>query len=109
MKNVTEGNNTGITWELMEKLEDLDIADDIVQQVLNIQTKVTKLYHYARKKKLVSRGPKCWEQTANQVIMFLTGLYFDFQLLSPGYPRYAIRKRSTVKAEISYHSFVNEK
>ena len=29
MKNVTERNNTGIRWKFMEKLEDLDFADDI--------------------------------------------------------------------------------
>ena len=29
MKNVTEGNNTGIRWKFTSKLEDLEFADDI--------------------------------------------------------------------------------
>ena len=52
MKNVTERNNTWIRWKFMEKLEDLDFADDIALLSSNfqhMQTKVSKLNNYARK------------------------------------------------------------
>ena len=52
MKNVTERNNTGIRWKFMEKLEDLDFADDIALLSSNfqhMQIKVTKLNNFARK------------------------------------------------------------
>ena len=37
MKNVTEGNNTGIRWKFTSKLEDLEFADDITLFSSNIQ------------------------------------------------------------------------
>ena len=50
MRRTTENGNTGIRWEFMSKLEDLDFADDIAllsstQQ--HAQVKATRLNEYA--------------------------------------------------------------
>ncbi|XP_072025116.1 uncharacterized protein [Amphiura filiformis] len=50
MKHATEGNNTGIRWKFMTKLEDLDFADDIAllsSTIQHMQDKATKLCEFA--------------------------------------------------------------
>ena len=52
MRRSTEGNNTGIRWKFTSKLEDLDFADDIAlvsSSFQHMQTKATKLSHFASK------------------------------------------------------------
>ena len=52
MKNVTEGNNTGIRWKFTSKLEDLEFVDDIAlfsSNIQHMQSKVSKLNEFAAK------------------------------------------------------------
>ena len=55
MKNVTEGNNTGIRWKFTSKLEDLEFADDIAlfsSNIQHMQSKVSKLNEFTAKTRL---------------------------------------------------------
>ena len=50
MRHTVEGNNTGIRWKCMSKLEDLDFADDLAllsSTANHMQTKISKLHNYA--------------------------------------------------------------
>ena len=52
MRHATDGNNTGIRWKFMTKLEDLDFADDLAllsSTANHMQTKTSKLHRYASK------------------------------------------------------------
>ena len=62
MRKTEEGKNTGIRWNFMTQLEDLDFADDIAllsSTLENLQTKTSRLEENASRVGLKLNAQKC--------------------------------------------------